>query len=177
MIGVNVAIKDKSLLSVIQQLDRAAPKLVQDAGFAVARQLEPIIEVDLQQEPPPLPSGVFKALATPKQFRYVMAKLAKAGQLKEGGGHYQRTHAATQGWQVVASLRKDGTVIMIRNPWEGSKFLWGPQQQPFHAGRWPTLRRTPRDRTYFIKYDRMAADMMRAELYARLRALTKGKRP
>ena len=173
MIAFRVGVKGTEALDLIQQLGKVAPALIQDAGIAVGRQLEPVIEADLQQEPPPLAPGVFRQLATPRQFRYVMAKLKAQGQLDDGPGHYQRTHAATQGWQVVVSARKDGTVITIQNPWRGSIFLWGPQQQPFHAGRWPTLRKNARDRSYFVKYDELATALMRKEIFSRVRALAR----
>lgn len=106
---------------------RATPAVIQQV---TAVQIVPVVESYMTQyiavEPPPIAPGVFKRMATPKQFRYVMMKIRR----KEWTG---RTGRFIRAWRTYSAPLQHGAVVGIRNPSGVGTFISGPRQQSFHA--------------------------------------------
>ena len=46
---------------------------------------------------------------------------------------YRRTHALAQGWRLVWKVTDGGGVIRVENPANVTRYVYGPNQQRFHA--------------------------------------------
>lgn len=87
----------------------------------------------LQTMPPPSQPGTFARHATPRQRRYVMAKLRKTGNIP-----YQRTGAYVKAWKMGFDATEDGGLFSIYNDARNSRgdyieqYITGIKQQGFH---------------------------------------------
>jgi len=73
--------------------------------------------------------------ASDKQRRYVMAKLRERNNLP-----YRRTGKLARGWQVLSAFdaKSDSGTLTVENPASIAKYIYGPEQQPFHQDTgWP----------------------------------------
>ncbi len=169
-LGFRISVKGKDLLDDLQALAQKAPELLIPATAQVAQYVQQQIISDLRAEPGPPRYPI--RWKSERQRRYVMAKLRRENNLP-----YRRTHALSRAWTVEISLRRDGTVLTVRNPSDVAQFVYGPHQQPFHEDTgWQTLRRNPRDRDYMRQYDRQITDLMTREYYAVLNQYFKKRR-
>lgn len=80
---------------------------------------------ELSPYPPPIAPGVFKTLATPKQLRYVMAKIRR-------GEWTGRTLRLQRGWVSYGEPIPEGARVFIRNQRSYARYVIGINQQPFH---------------------------------------------
>lgn len=65
---------------------------------------------------------------SPRQRRFVMAKLRREGNLP-----YKRTDAMINAWDVSFTATIDGGSLTLFNPSESAEFVVGDEQQGFHA--------------------------------------------
>ncbi len=73
--------------------------------------------------------------ASDRQRRYVMAMLRKQGKIP-----YKRSGKLARGWQVLSAFdaKTDGGSLTVDNPASIAKYVYGPEQQPFHQDTgWP----------------------------------------
>src|SRR3990167_5601384 len=87
---------DTRAFEVARLYVQRAPQMIQ---HIVETRVQPAVQLVVERElvpyPPPIRPGIFKALATPKQFRYVMAKIRR-------GEWKGRTGALGKRWHVIA---------------------------------------------------------------------------
>lgn len=92
-----------------------------------------VVERELVPYPGPIRKGAFRELATPKQFRYVMAKIRR-------GEWTGRTGELGRKWIVRAVPMQRGSSILVANTSSIAKFVVGRFQQRFHFDtQWKTL--------------------------------------
>lgn len=124
-----------------QVLDRltstidATPELIQDV---VNTDVQPVVldyvENMLSAYPPPIKSGSFKRHATPRQLRYVMAKIRR-------GEWTGRTGALKRAWQTLINNIPEGVAILVHNTSRVARYVVGDNQQAFHTETgWPRSR-------------------------------------
>lgn len=95
--------------------------------------VQEVVERDLVRYPGPIGQGVFKALATPRQRRYVMAKIRRGEWTGRTGGLGRR-------WIVRAVPTAKGAVLEVANTSPIARYVVGRNQQRFHFHTsWPTL--------------------------------------
>lgn len=116
------------------ELIRATPQIIQSVVVThVQPAVQQVVDQDLKPYPPPIAPGVFKRYATPKQLRYVMAKIRRG----EWSG---RTGALAKAWAVIVTPIPTGAILDTGNLSRISKYVVGRFQQRFHfVTGWPTL--------------------------------------
>lgn len=99
-------------------IDTLNGPIVQEIGQQVFSEIELDLAAELTQEPPPIRRGVFKQHATPKQFRYVMAKIRR-------GEWTGRTGATAAGWTVSHQVDGQSFVLVVLNAEPHARFVYG----------------------------------------------------
>lgn len=134
MIGIETTFNTEVLdrLSIALQ---ATPEIIQDV---VRVDVQPVVvdyvENTLSAYPGPIKPGSFKRHATPKQLRYVMAKIRR-------GEWTGRTGALKKAWQTLVEAIPAGASIRARNLSTVAKYIVGDRQQAYHAETgWPLAR-------------------------------------
>ena len=160
MIGFRINIKNADLLQRLHNIKQAQPQLLKSTLEGAARAIRPEVmkAVTLVPGPPKYP------------LRWASEKQRRAFFATNGFGKgipYKRTGQLIAAWQVKVSVRgvgggRGGGVITVENPAKAARYVYGPQQQPFHLDTgWPTLRRAEGDREFFRRYDEMAMEEVR----------------
>ena len=114
---------------------KATPEIIQDVVRIDAQPLVvDYVETTLSAYPGPIKPGSFRRHATPKQLRYVMAKIRR-------GEWTGRTGALKQAWQTLFENVTTGAIIRVRNLSTVAKYIVGDRQQAFHTETgWPKAR-------------------------------------
>src|SRR3990167_7842803 len=107
---IESAINDQVLDQWILHIGATPTVLQQLATEKLQPALETYMVQYLQPYPRPIGAGVFKRLATPKQIRYVMAKIRR-------GEWTGRTGGLGRQWRCTAEPLPTGAVLRIRNLW------------------------------------------------------------
>lgn len=149
--------------------------IVEEIGAQVFSEVELDLAAELTQEPPPIRPGVFKQYATPKQLRYVMAKIRR-------GEWTGRTGATSAGWSVSYTVNGGNFTLVVMNDEPQARFVYGSLalssganplrfQQKFHqVTGWPQV-------SPIVNYYFDVAQQRFAELVAeRLGGATNNKR-
>lgn len=92
--------------------------IVEEIGAQVFSEIELDIAAELTMEPPPIRPGVFKQYATPKQLRYVMAKIRR-------GEWTGRTGATSAGWSVSYAVEGGSFTLVVMNKEPQARFVYG----------------------------------------------------
>lgn len=92
--------------------------LVEEIGAQVFSEIELDLAAELTQEPPPIRRGVFKQYATPKQLRYVMAKIRR-------GEWTGRTGATSAGWSISYTVSGGSFTMVVMNDEPHARFVYG----------------------------------------------------
>lgn len=122
--GYDVALKNIQVAP--QTLERIVRLDVQPA-------VQEVVDRELKPYPPPIRPGAFKQLATPKQFRYVMAKIRR-------GEWTGRTGMLGQAWFTQVLPTMQGAILLAGNRSRIAKFVVGRYIQRFHVDTgWRTL--------------------------------------
>lgn len=128
MIGIRatVSLRGGELLQRLERLQAQAPRLVEEAVEFGAR----IVRLDLlnflEQEPGP----------PQYPLRWASEKQRRAFFATNGFGKgipYRRTGQLAQGWTVTVEQARARTTLTLANPAGAARYVYGPQQQPFHA--------------------------------------------
>lgn len=123
------------VLTRLSSAMNATPDIIQDV---VVTDVQPVIvdyvDTTLAPYPPSIRPGVFRRHATPKQLRYVMAKIRR-------GEWTGRTGSLRQAWQTVIEQIPAGVILHVRNVSRVARYIVGDQQQGFHTETgWPVAR-------------------------------------
>jgi len=106
---------------------KATPQMVQET---VEKDVYPEAQklvAEFAVYPPPIAPGVFKANATPRQFRFVMAKIRRG----EWSG---RTGKLGRAWRTrFFRVFGEGARILIENTSPYARYVIGINQQKFHT--------------------------------------------
>lgn len=104
---------------------QATPQVIQTvAETNVLPVAQAYADLELKPYPPPIQPGYFKALATPKQRRYVMRRIRL-------GLWTGRTGALKKAWRTVYAALPDGAQIAIGNMAAKAQYIIWRYQQPF----------------------------------------------
>lgn len=111
---------DKDVFTELQKQIAAAPTTMNIYATTVIRkEVEAFVVRELVNARIPPPTYPLR-WKSPKQRRYVMAKLRKEGNLP-----YRRSGAFQRGWKTTASRARDSSILAVSNDSEITEFLAG----------------------------------------------------
>jgi len=84
--SMNVEINDRAYTVALKNVQAMPETLFRIVETDVRPAVEQVVKQELVPYPPPIRKGVFKLLATPKQFRFVMAKIRRGEWTGRTGG-------------------------------------------------------------------------------------------
>ena len=170
-VRARIGIKGRGILNNIAHLRQLNSALVKAALLATGTTVKRAVEQSaIVQEPGP-----------PKYpIRWKSEKQRRAFFATDGFGGgipYKRTHQLVAAWKVEVIARRDESVLIIENEANAAQYVYGPDQQPFHADTgWPELKKSKRDRSGFTEFDTLARNEFEENYLGALEAMIYGGR-